>query len=97
MERTVNREASPSGRGQWASILWVWCDLGEKARAFAYQVARATKTGAPKYLTGGSRLRSHLPRGDPESGVPFLHFFGRFRTSHEIAKIEKLNDDDRRF
>jgi pyruvate-ferredoxin/flavodoxin oxidoreductase len=31
-----------------------------------------------------------------ESRVPFLHFFDGFRTSHEIAKIETLNDDDLR-
>jgi len=31
-----------------------------------------------------------------ESRVPFLHFFDGFRTSHEIAKIELLCDDDLR-
>jgi pyruvate-ferredoxin/flavodoxin oxidoreductase len=31
-----------------------------------------------------------------ESRVPFLHFFDGFRTSHEIAKIEQLTDDDLR-
>ncbi len=30
------------------------------------------------------------------SRVPFLHFFDGFRTSHEIAKIEELTDDDLR-
>ena len=30
------------------------------------------------------------------SRVPFLHFFDGFRTSHEIAKIEPLGDDDLR-
>ncbi|HLG18407.1 MAG TPA: pyruvate:ferredoxin (flavodoxin) oxidoreductase [Bdellovibrionota bacterium] len=29
-----------------------------------------------------------------ESRIPFLHFFDGFRTSHEIAKIEPLSDDD---
>ncbi|UCF04621.1 MAG: pyruvate:ferredoxin (flavodoxin) oxidoreductase, partial [bacterium] len=29
-----------------------------------------------------------------ESRVPFLHFFDGFRTSHEVAKVELLNDDD---
>ena len=29
-----------------------------------------------------------------ESRVPFLHFFDGFRTSHEVAKIEQLTDDD---
>ncbi|HEX9092443.1 MAG TPA: pyruvate:ferredoxin (flavodoxin) oxidoreductase, partial [Coriobacteriia bacterium] len=28
--------------------------------------------------------------------VPFLHFFDGFRTSHEVAKIELLSDDDLR-
>jgi pyruvate-ferredoxin/flavodoxin oxidoreductase len=31
-----------------------------------------------------------------ESRVPFLHFFDGFRTSHEVAKIESLSDDDLR-
>ena len=29
-----------------------------------------------------------------ESRVPFLHFFDGFRTSHEVAKIEMLTDDE---
>src|SRR5690348_6882058 len=28
------------------------------------------------------------------SRIPFLHFFDGFRTSHELAKIEELADDD---
>ena len=28
------------------------------------------------------------------SRVPFIHFFDGFRTSHEVAKIEVLSDDD---
>ncbi|MBC7905152.1 MAG: pyruvate:ferredoxin (flavodoxin) oxidoreductase, partial [Rhodospirillaceae bacterium] len=31
-----------------------------------------------------------------ESRVPFLHFFDGFRTSHEVAKMEELTDDDLR-
>jgi pyruvate-ferredoxin/flavodoxin oxidoreductase len=31
-----------------------------------------------------------------ESRVPFLHYFDGFRTSHEVAKIEELSDDDLR-
>jgi pyruvate-ferredoxin/flavodoxin oxidoreductase len=31
-----------------------------------------------------------------EGRVPFLHFFDGFRTSHEVAKIEQLSDDDLR-
>ncbi len=30
------------------------------------------------------------------SRIPFLHFFDGFRTSHEVAKIEELSDDDLR-
>jgi pyruvate-ferredoxin/flavodoxin oxidoreductase len=29
-----------------------------------------------------------------ESRIPFLHFFDGFRTSHEVAKIEELADED---
>lgn len=29
--------------------------------------------------------------------VPFLHFFDGFRTSNEVAKIERLSDDDLRY
>jgi pyruvate-ferredoxin/flavodoxin oxidoreductase len=29
-----------------------------------------------------------------ESRIPFLHFFDGFRTSHEIAKIQTLSDED---
>ncbi len=29
-----------------------------------------------------------------EARVPFLHIFDGFRTSHEVAKIEQLDDDD---
>jgi pyruvate-ferredoxin/flavodoxin oxidoreductase len=31
-----------------------------------------------------------------ESRIPFLHFFDGFRTSHEVATIEELSDDDLR-
>jgi pyruvate-ferredoxin/flavodoxin oxidoreductase len=31
-----------------------------------------------------------------ESRIPFLHFFDGFRTSHEVNKIEMLDDDDLR-
>jgi len=31
-----------------------------------------------------------------DTRVPFLHFFDGFRTSHEVAKIELLTDDDLR-
>ncbi len=35
-------------------------------------------------------------RASLRSRVPFLHFFDGFRTSHEVAKIELLDDDDLR-
>ncbi len=31
-----------------------------------------------------------------ESRIPFLHYFDGFRTSHEVAKIQELSDDDLR-
>jgi pyruvate-ferredoxin/flavodoxin oxidoreductase len=31
-----------------------------------------------------------------ETRIPFLHFFDGFRTSHEVAKIDQLSDDDLR-
>ena len=31
-----------------------------------------------------------------ESRIPFLHFFDGFRTSHEVAKIQHISDDDLR-
>jgi len=31
-----------------------------------------------------------------DSRIPFLHFFDGFRTSHEVAKIERLTDSDLR-
>jgi pyruvate-ferredoxin/flavodoxin oxidoreductase len=31
-----------------------------------------------------------------EARIPFIHFFDGFRTSHEVAKIEQLSDDDLR-
>ncbi len=31
-----------------------------------------------------------------KSRIPFLHFFDGFRTSHEVAKIEELTDEDLR-
>ncbi len=31
-----------------------------------------------------------------ESRIPFMHFFDGFRTSHEVAKIEELSDDQLR-
>ena len=33
-------------------------------------------------------------RASLKSRIPFLHFFDGFRTSHEVAKIEVLNDED---
>ncbi len=35
-------------------------------------------------------------RASLKSRIPFLHFFDGFRTSHEVAKIELLDDEDLR-
>ena len=52
-------------------------------------------------LASGSVQESHDMAAIAHSAtlkarVPFLHFFDGFRTSHEIAKIDRLSDDDLR-
>src|SRR5512138_2264711 len=52
-------------------------------------------------LCSGSVQEAHdfaaiAQRATLRSRVPFLHYFDGFRTSHELAKIEKLTDDDLR-
>jgi pyruvate-ferredoxin/flavodoxin oxidoreductase len=52
-------------------------------------------------LASGSVQEAHdfaaiAQRASMASRVPFLHFFDGFRTSHEVAKIELLEDDDLR-
>jgi pyruvate-ferredoxin/flavodoxin oxidoreductase len=52
-------------------------------------------------LAGGSVQEAHdlaaiAHAATLRARVPFLHFFDGFRTSHELAKIEKLTDDDLR-
>lgn len=53
------------------------------------------------FLASGSVQEAHdfaciAQAATLKSRVPFLHFFDGFRTSHEIAKIEELTDDDLR-
>ena len=44
---------------------------------------------------GGPRLRGAWPTPPPSrSRVPFLHFFDGFRTSHEMNRVDLLDDDD---
>src|SRR6187455_1961822 len=52
-------------------------------------------------LAGGSVQEAHdlaaiAHAATLRARVPFLHFFDGFRTSHEVAKIEELSDDDLR-
>jgi pyruvate-ferredoxin/flavodoxin oxidoreductase len=52
-------------------------------------------------LAGGSVQEAHdlaavAHAATLRARVPFLHFFDGFRTSHELAKIERLDDDDLR-
>jgi pyruvate-ferredoxin/flavodoxin oxidoreductase len=52
-------------------------------------------------LCSGSVQEAHdfaaiAQRATLKCRVPFLHFFDGFRTSHEVAKIEVLEDDDLR-
>ncbi len=53
-------------------------------------------------LAGGSVQEAHDLAAIGHSAtlrarVPFLNFFDGFRTSHEVAKIEELSDDDLRY
>jgi len=52
-------------------------------------------------IASGSVQEAHdlaaiAQRASLRSRVPFLHFFDGFRTSHEVAKISLLSDDDLR-
>ncbi|MBI5069937.1 MAG: pyruvate:ferredoxin (flavodoxin) oxidoreductase [Deltaproteobacteria bacterium] len=52
-------------------------------------------------LCSGSVQEAHdfaviAQRASMKCRVPFLHFFDGFRTSHEVSKMELLNDDDLR-
>jgi pyruvate-ferredoxin/flavodoxin oxidoreductase len=52
-------------------------------------------------LASGSVQEAHdracvAPAATLDTRVPFLHFFDGFRTSHEVAKIEQLTDEDLR-
>jgi len=52
-------------------------------------------------LSSGSVQESHdlaviAHAATLKARLPFLHFFDGFRTSHEVAKIEQLTDDDLR-
>jgi pyruvate-ferredoxin/flavodoxin oxidoreductase len=61
----------------------------------------ATRTTGVAMLASGSvqeamDLAAVAHAATLESRIPFLHFFDGFRTSHEIAKVEALGDDDLR-
>ncbi len=61
-------------------------------------VMAARQTGLA-LLAGGSVQEAHdmaavAHAATLESRVPFLNFFDGFRTSHEVAKIEELADED---
>ena len=43
---------------------------------------------------GGTGHGRRRPRGEPFLARAFLHFLDGFRTSHELAKIEELSDDE---
>ena len=63
-------------------------------------VMAARQTGFA-LLASGSAQEAHdfaciAQAATLESRVPFLHFFDGFRTSHELAKVEILSDDDLR-
>ncbi|MBT8211987.1 MAG: pyruvate:ferredoxin (flavodoxin) oxidoreductase [Acidimicrobiia bacterium] len=61
----------------------------------------ATRAAGWAMLASGSVQEAHdmalvAHAATLESRIPFLHFFDGFRTSHEVAKIHPLSDDDLR-
>ena len=60
--------------------------------------ARATGVGmlASNSVQEAMDLAAVAHAATLESRVPFVHFFDGFRTSHEVAKVEPLGDDDLR-
>ena len=72
--------------------LSIFCDHSD--------VMAARQTGCA-LLASGSVQEAHdfaliSQAATLRSRIPFIHFFDGFRTSHEIAKIEELTDDDLR-
>ena len=61
-------------------------------------VMAARPTGFAQFATGSVQevmdLAAVAHLAAIESRIPFLHFFDGFRTSHEIQKIEMLENDD---
>jgi len=61
----------------------------------------ATRQTGFGMLCSGSVQEAHdfaaiAQRASMKSRIPFLHFFDGFRTSHEVSKMELLEDDDLR-
>jgi pyruvate-ferredoxin/flavodoxin oxidoreductase len=66
-----------------------------------HQDVMATRQTGWAMLSSGSVQEAHDLAAIAHSAtlkarIPFLHFFDGFRTSHEVTKIEQLNDDDLR-
>ncbi len=63
-------------------------------------VMACRQTGFALLASGSVQEASDLAavahRATLETRIPFLHFFDGFRTSHEVAKIAPLEDDDLR-
>ena len=61
-------------------------------------VMAARPTGVAMFATGSVQevmdLSAVAHLAAIESRIPFMHFFDGFRTSHEIQKIEALNNED---
>jgi pyruvate-ferredoxin/flavodoxin oxidoreductase len=60
------------------------------ARTTGFGLLAASSVQAAQYLA----LITHA--ATLEARVPFIHFFDGFRTSHEVAKIDELSEDDMR-
>ncbi len=73
-----------------AHALSIFCDHSDvmacRATGFALLASNSVQEAMDLALIAhGATLRSR---------VPFLHFFDGFRTSHEVAKVEVLEDED---
>ena len=71
--------------------------FGDHRDVMAVPADRLRACCASAIGAGGAGLRAaSRRRRRSRARVPFLHFFDGFRTSHEVAKIEPLDDDDLR-
>ncbi len=77
-----------SARSLAAQALSIFCDHGDVMAARATGFAMLASNSVQEVMD----LALIAQAATLESRVPILHFFDGFRTSHEIAKIEEVDD-----